>query len=310
MKKSKKTKSTVRGMLKPPVPKDLKGPGHYVPQFWIRGFSGLNNRVLGRMRGETQAKQVKVSEIMAGQDTYTVFDKDWQASDQLEDMFANKHESRVAPLFRMLQNPSEPLTEEIRLQLCHAVAVAVCRLPHVMKRGFRLGNGLVARLAGISAAASFESFRTDLAEHFGTEIPISEEEFDYFRGLTEDQLAAKIALFVQRIPQDPVVPEQETLLAVPNVAAIVADMDLTLLGAPAESFILGDNPLPDSEIGLRFTLPLSASLALAGSRRSADRPAFARRPATREEISTINQTQFDNSVEIVVGANRAVLEAF
>jgi hypothetical protein len=73
-------------------------------------------------------------------------------------------------------------------------------------------------------------------------------------------------------------------------------MDLWLLGAPDGSFVLGDTPLPDYDLG---TLPLSSSLALLASPKATRKPSFGRRQATKTEIQRINQTQFDNMVEIV-----------
>jgi hypothetical protein len=87
-------------------------------------------------------------------------------------------------------------------------------------------------------------------------------------------------------------------------------MDLVLLDAPAGSFILGDTPLPDYDLAHGLTLPLSARLALSASPKLADKAALVRRNATATEIQGSNQTQFDNTVEIVVGASRERLEVF
>ena len=95
-----------------------------MPQFWIKGFAGPGGHIVGRKRGETRAKQLSSSDIMAAQGAYTVFDQHWQAYDVLEDLLANKHENRVAALFRLLHDTSAALTAEVRSRLCHAVAVA------------------------------------------------------------------------------------------------------------------------------------------------------------------------------------------
>jgi hypothetical protein len=307
MKKQNKAKQ-VTVLAKKPSANDLKGPGHYVAQFWIKGFAGPGGRIVGRKRGETLAKQVSASDIMAEQGAYTVFDQNWQASDLLEDALANKHEGGVAKLFRHLHDPFADLTAEVRSRLCHAVAVAVCRLPHVMRWGFRLSNDFVSSLRTIPDATSFESFLAELPGNYAAQI--TREEFDYFRGMTPDQFAAMIEAMVTRSPQHPVFSEQDTLRAVPVVTAIISDMDFTLLDAPAGSFILGDTLLPDRDLAHGFTLPLSASLALSASPKATDGPVLVRRNATPAEIHESNQTQFDHSAEIVVGANRAVLEAF
>jgi hypothetical protein len=292
---------------KPPA-RELKGPGHYVPQFWIKGFAGPHGRIIGRKRGDTRARQVSASDIMAEQGAYTMFDQHWRASDLLEDLLANKHEGGVAKLFRYLHDPSADLLPEVRSRLCHAVAVAACRLPHVMRWGFRLSNEFISALRIIPDATSFESLCHELPENFAAEI--TRQEFDYLRGLTPDQFARSIEQMVTRSPQNPAFSEQDTLVAAPVVTAIISDMDLTLLDAPAGSYILGDTPVPDRDLAHGFTLPLSASLALSASPKAAKAPVFARRNATTTEIKDINQTQFDNLVDIVVGARRDVLEAF
>jgi hypothetical protein len=245
---------------------------------------------------------------MAEQGAYTVFDQDWLPSDLLEDLLANKHEGNAAALFRLLHDPSADLSAEVRSRLCHAVAIAACRLLHVMRRGFRLSNDLASSLAAIPTATSFESFRKEMPGNSGNEI--TRADFDYFRALPPDQLAAKIEAFVTRSPQHPVIPETDTLLAAPAVMDIISEMDLVLLDAPAGSFMLGDTPLPDHDLGRGFTLPVSARLALSASPKASGTSVFVRRNATNSEIQAINQTQFNHLVEIVVGADRAVLEAF
>lgn len=291
-----------------PGSKDLKGPGHYVPQFWIKGFARNTGRLFGRKRGDDRAKQVSSSKIMANHGTYTLFDQDWQATDLLEDVLA-RHEGDVAKLFREIHDPSSHLTTDLRSPLCHAVAVAVaaCRLPHVMRRGFRRGNDLASSLAAIPVARCFETFRQEMANNFAAEI--TQEEFDYFRGLGPVELAAKIQAFVARSPQHHELQEQDVLLAVPNVADVISGMDLTLLQAPVGSFVLGDTPLPDYDLATGFTLPLSSGLTLAASPQAGEHPVFVRRSATEPEIEAVNKVQFDNALEIVVGASRTALES-
>jgi hypothetical protein len=57
-----------------------------------------------------------------------------------------------------------------------------------MKRGFRLSNDLNSSLADVPAAESFESFRKQMPGYSGNDI--TQADFDYFRGLPPDQLAA------------------------------------------------------------------------------------------------------------------------
>ena len=41
--------------------KELKRQGHYMPQFWTKGFAGNGGGVFGRRRGEAKAKRVSAS---------------------------------------------------------------------------------------------------------------------------------------------------------------------------------------------------------------------------------------------------------
>jgi hypothetical protein len=307
MKNTKKKKKTAAVETWRFQKQELKGPGHYVPQFWIRGFRGANGRVLGRRRGETRARQVNISEIMAEQGAYTLFDHKWHASDVLEDLLANKHEGRVARLFRILHDQSIDLTDEMREELCFAVAIAATRLPHVMDKGFRAANKIATLLPEVHRR-SYESFRRKFAAEAKTAI--TRKEYDDLRRLPPEQLAAEVKRFVTRVREDPVLPPQDTMLATPKIKRAICGMDFCLLDAPDESFILGDTPLPDHDLAKGFTLPLSSKLALSASPRVEKTPTFVRRRATKAKIRGVNQTQFDNFLEIVVGPNKSLLEEF
>lgn len=305
MKKTKKKTAVTTTAKK--TKKDLKGPGHYVPQFWIRGFKGADGRVLGRKRGEARAEQVKISKIMAEQGTYTLFDYQWNATDLPEDLLADKHEGHVARLFRLLHDKSESLTEEVKRELSFAVGVAASRLPHVMKKGFKASNKIATLLLEVHDR-SYDSFRRLFFKE--ARSPISRQEFDHLRSIPRESLVEQVGRFVSRTPENPVLPQQATLESASKIAGVILQMDLWLLDAPDGSFVLGDTPLPDYDLGKGFTLPLSSSLTLMASPKKASASVFARRNATKAEIKTVNQTQFDNMVEIIIGPDKGTLESF
>lgn len=306
MKKTKKKKTAAPTAAKK-AKKDLKGPGHYVPQFWIRGFKGADGRVLGRKRGEARAEQVKISKIMAEQGTYTLFDYQWNASDLLEDLLADKHEGHVARLFRVLHDKSSNLTDEVKRELSLAVGVAASRLPHVMKKGFRASNKIATLFLEVHNR-SYDSFRRLFFKE--ARSAITRKEYDDLRAIPRESLLDQVGRFVSRTPEHPVMPQQETLQSASKIAGVILQMDLWLLDAPDGSFVLGDTPLPDYDLGKGFTLPLSSSLTLMATPKKARAPIFGRRNATKAEIKTVNQTQFDNMVEIIVGPDKGTLESF
>lgn len=306
MKKAKKKKTAATTPAKQ-AKKDLKGPGHYVPQFWIKGFKGADGRVLGRKRGETRAEQVKISKIMAEQGTYTLFDYQWNATDLLEDLLADKHEGHVARLFRLLHDKSESLTDEVKRELSFAVGVAASRLPHVMKKGFSASNKIATLLMEVHNR-SYESFRRLFFKE--ARSPVTRKDFEDLRAISRESLLDQVDRFVSRTPENPVMPQQATLESASKIAGVIFQMDLWLLDAPDGSFVLGDTPLPDYDLGKGFTLPLSSSLTLMASPKKANALVFGRRNATKAEIKTVNQTQFDNMVEIIVGPDKGALESF
>jgi hypothetical protein len=87
-------------------------------------------------------------------------------------------------------------------------------------------------------------------------------------------------------------------------------MELWLLDALAtEAFVLGDTPIPQSELYQGFAIPLSRSLALLARPTHAAQMLLPRRNATLTEVRDINRTQSDNALHVVVGPSAALLAA-
>jgi hypothetical protein len=110
-------------------------------------------------------------------------------------------------------------------------------------------------------------------------------------------------------PQNPLLPEQEALRGADPIADTVSKMDFTLLDTAADSLVLSDTPLPDSNLAAGLLLPLSHKLLLAVCPAAGVTATFVRRPATSGEIEASNRFQFDSLLGIVVGSNAALLES-
>jgi hypothetical protein len=63
------------------------------------------------------------------------------------------------------------------------------------------------------------------------------------------------------------------------------------------------------DLGQGFSLPLSKSLALRAVKRVVAFQLPVRHVATAHEVKAINQEQYDFSVDVVIGPDRAVLDA-
>lgn len=96
----------------------------------------------------------------------------------------------------------------------------------------------------------------------------------------------------------------------PLVEQRLQQMELWLLDAPAtEAFVLGDTPIPQSELHHGFSVPLSRSLTVLARPTQATQMLLSRRNATTSEVRDINRTQSDNSLFVVVGPSAALLAA-
>lgn len=130
------------------------------------------------------------------------------------------------------------------------------------------------------------------------------------RSRSREQLAGELAEMNGLSPQSVELPEQDALRAMPYVEHRLQQMELWLLDAPVtESFVLGDTPLPQSDLQLGFSVPLSRSLAVLALPPSATSTFLSRRTATITEVFSINRTQADNALHVVVGPSAAVLSA-
>jgi hypothetical protein len=104
---------------------------------------------------------------------------------------------------------------------------------------------------------------------------------------------------------------QEALRATTLISAILRLMDRTILEATDNnSFILGDTPIPQSELARGFRVSLSKSIAVEALPRDGTRSPIVRRTATAAEVNAINREQWENAIEIVIGPNPTILKSF
>lgn len=281
---------------------------HYVPQHWQRGFRGVNGHLFGKFGDEIRV--VSPRTIMQQDYLYTVFDNQWNPSDSLEDALSAV-EASDAKLFQRLHNPGYSSTEDDRERLCAALALQATRHPDILRRGMNRCRELAEVLAN-AHDCSLDEFKKRM-----TNFAISEDDaydcYTVLRSRSKEQLVAEAAELAGLSPQSSQLPEQDALRAKPLVEQHLQQMELWLLDAPVtESFVLGDTPIPQSDLHLGFSVPLSRSLAVLA------RPAptlhtlqalLFRRTATVEELREINRTQSDSAMRVVIGPSAAVLAA-
>jgi hypothetical protein len=238
---------------------------------------------------------------------YTVFDSQWNPSDSLEDALSAV-EAQDATLFQRLHNPSHTSTAGDRNHLCAVLALQATRHPDILRRGGRRSRELGAVLAS-AHDCSLDEFQTKMAD-FAVGEDDAHDFYIVLRSRSKEQLAEELAELNGLSPQSPELPEQDALRAMPDVEQRLQQMELWLLDAPVtESFVLGDTPLPQSDIQLGFSVPISRSLAVLALPSPVTPTLLRRRTATTAEVLTINRMQADNALHVVVGPSAAVLAA-
>jgi hypothetical protein len=277
---------------------------HYVPQHWQRGFRGSDGKLYGKFGSDIRI--VSPRTIMQSDWLYTVFDDQWNPSDAMED-FLSAMEGRDARLFQQLSTLGYLGSSDERGQLCAALALQAARHPDVLGRGVRRSRELGAFLASAHSMTlgEFESG----AARFGVSDVDAQDLYAQLCARTKEQLTWELTELQALSPQSAQLPAQDAIRAAPLIRDAIEKLQLWLLDAPStEAFVLGDTPLPQSELSSGFTVPLSTSLAVLAMPTSAVQSLLdLRRNATAVEIAAINRTQSDNAFEVVIGPSAAIL---
>lgn len=277
---------------------------HYVPQFWQRGFSDPNGKLFGRTG--TTIKQVSSKKTMQGDWLYTVFDNQWNPSDSLENALSVL-EASAAALFRRIGAQGSATMAADRDALCSTLALQACRHPDIMGQGHRRGKSFGELLAS-AHGLTLSDFTKEMA-NYGVSPSDALQLYNIMIAKTPEQLAQELNELHRLSPQDPQLPEQDALRALPIICAQLQKMELTLLDAPPDKeFVLGDTPIPGQNLSDGFSVPISSSVAVLLQPATAPQATMARRTATKTDVDAINKTQWDNSLHVVVASSKAVLE--
>ncbi len=277
---------------------------HYVPQHWQRGFRGANGHLYGKFRNGIRV--VSPRTIMQQDYLYTVFDDQWNPSDSLEDALSAV-EAEDAKLFQRLHSPGYTSTADDRNHLCAVLALQATRHPDILRRGTKRSRELGEVLAN-AHDYSLDEFKA-LMTGFAVSEADAHDCYIVLRSRSKEQLAEELTELTGLSPQSSQLPEQDALRAMPLVEQYLQPMELWLLDAPAtEAFVLGDTPIPQSDLRQGFSVPLSRSLAvLACPAQTTPQKLLSRRSATTTEVRDINRTQNDNALDVVVGPSAALL---
>jgi len=279
---------------------------HFVPQFWLRRFADANGAIHAR-KGQ-KVKVVGSNRIMQTDWGYTVFDSNWNPSDILENTLSII-EGRTAHLFEKLCQLGTVPTESDRIALCDFLALQACRHPDILRRGHFRAKELGETLALAHSFNSLYDFTVAVSK-FGMSSQDAKDAYPILIAKSPEQLAEEFEDVNALSPQDSRLPEQDALLAKPQIADSLKLMDFMLLDAPAgNTFILGDTPIPQDNLGQGFSVPLSKLVAAKATVSTSGKGTISRRPATIAEVNATNQIQWKNSLELVIGADKQLLKS-
>lgn len=276
---------------------------HYVPQHWQRGFRGPNGHLYGKFRDGIRV--VSPRTIMQRDWLYTVFDDQWNPSDILEDALSVV-EASDAGLLQRLHSPGYAGTKDDKDHLCAMLALQASRHPDILARCVRRSRELGILLAD-AHALTLDEFKSQMAG-FGVTAADAHDCYLVLLGRTREQLTNELAELIALSPQSVQLPEQDALRASPLIEQAIQKMELWLLDAPAsEAYVLGDTPIPQSDLHSGFSVPLSRTLAVQVVPAQAPQTVLARRAASAVEVTAINRMQNDNALEVVVGPSATLL---
>jgi hypothetical protein len=289
---------------------------HYVPQFWQREFKDANGNLYVRYslsadpRNERDPDRGKAFDettknIFTDDYTYTVSNDLFQPHDVLENLLSAE-EGQMKQSHDEVLNATTSITPELRMAFCRSIAVAACRLPHVMSRFQRRRQDMVFAFAEITQLdrPAFD------AKMKGFGVTLTNEEYELLRARPEDDLIGTALGFGDLSPQDPNFPMQDALAGVATFTRIFNLMDITILESSGSPFfIMGDSPVPDYELAEGFSIPLTKSATAQFGSLASGGQGFSRRSATPTEIAAINQEQYNNSATHVIGPDPSYLDS-
>lgn len=288
---------------------DEKANQHYVPQFWQRRFSGSDGFIY--KLNHRQVRRAGSKHLMSDDWLYTTFDVRGMPSNRFEDALSIFEGQAAEAMSRLDFGGKYTGSIEDQLLLRWFVALSACRHPDTMGLGYRRSKELAYALAD-ARTMSLADFQLALAR-FGMSSDQAAAAFQILRSHSEDELLRQAEDVEYRPPNDPILPAQLALEpeTIERVFFLLGKHMVTILDAPlGHSFILGDTPLPP-DLGKGFTVPLSSTMALLwGVGGTEMLPDWTRRQATVREVEDSNQTQLNNSAEVVIGSSKAVLQPY
>jgi Protein of unknown function (DUF4238) len=234
-----------------------------------------------------------------------LFDPRGFPTDQYEDRLALE-ETRLMPALQNVLSTGQ-IEQPERAGLSRFLAIQTLRYPEAFKGRLGRGQLLALDLLDIKKFSDVAAFNTHLSRQeifSATGTAITQEEFDYFSALGDDELEEKIQYFFDDHFQSEQGLNPNSLIdAAGQIATFLASLEWELLKSPSPAFILSDRPVP-LRIERPFALGLGARYALRVNTSAAATPGpLTARIASPSEIDAVNQEVTSRAVEWLCGPN-------
>lgn len=283
---------------------DLKKNHHYVPQFWLRRFSGDHGRLL-QWDGK-RAEQIGSVEVMTQDWLYTVYNNQWIASNDLENHIA-KLEGKADRALKAVER-SPDLTQATADPLLDFLALQASRHPDMLQRSLNRRKELAQFLA-LSHDMTLDEFQEG-AKDFGIAPLDAENMHKAVISQKQENILAEYERLEALSLQDSEIPLADFLDAMTPIANALSHMNIRLLDAPqSHYFVLGDTPVPQYDALKGFIVPLNKSLAVQFGTASANPLIYPRASITPDAVTAINRAQWEMAKKIVVGPHQNTFQA-
>ena len=246
---------------------------------------------------------------MAEDFLYTVFDHDWNPSNELEDFFS-KVESAGSQLFQdILVNQSN--SESTRVVLARFLSNQPVRHPDMRTVKHRLVSNFLSFLAmshDLDKVAFVKAFE-ELGFKDIDNLAPAEAVFDFVTAIPRDTFQTTKAFIEDLQPYDPRLPFSDVILGAWQLAEKLQTMDVIVHEVPTGStFILGDTPIDQQQLLAGFTVPLSKALAVE-FRPTTSTPKMHYQTATATFVDSVQEDQYRMAVFNLVGPDKPLLES-
>jgi len=251
-------------------------------------------------------KSTSPKRLMSADWIYTAFDQNWVASDTIEDSLSQAEGAASVACRSLIASTLEP-SVTVQHALRRFIALQACRHPDVLGRGHRLAKDLGAILA--MAHSMTDSEFTDAMLAFGIGSDYAQAMLNLLKTKAPDVLAAEFQELESLPPHDPQLPHTEALKALSLVEGQLAAMDLFVLDAmPPLEFVLGDTPVPQSDLWQGFVVPIGRTVALSFQpTQGSGAVTCKRRRATLAEVEASNKWQFQNAAKVTISSDANLL---